>query len=78
MKHSVINLQDISHPEWENSIMGTRIVSKEVIQDLEKLGDEMGAILDSINMMSDKGFMKSYRKAKRQIKSREFAVWGAE
>lgn len=31
---------------------------------------------ESIELMSNKDFMNSYKKAKEQIKKREFAYWG--
>ena len=50
-------------------------VSKEAILDLVKVKEEFDAIVESLELMSDKEFMISYKKSKEQIKKREFADW---
>ena len=50
-------------------------VSKEVILDLIKIKEEFDAIVESLELMSDKEFMNSYKKSKEQIKKRRFADW---
>ncbi len=35
----------------------------------------MSLIQESLELMSDKGFMKSYKKAKKQIEKRDFVDW---
>ena len=45
--------------------------------DLVKVKGEFDAIVESIELMSDKEFMDSYKKAKEQIKKREFDDWNA-
>ena len=50
-------------------------VSKEAILDLVRVKDEFDAIIESLELMSDKEFMNSYKKSKEQIKKREFADW---
>lgn len=56
--------------------MGTTIaVNKKAILDLVRVKDEFDAIVESLELMTDKKFMKSYKKAKEQIKKREFVDW---
>jgi len=50
-------------------------INKQAIQDLVKVKNEFDTIVESLELMSDKEFMKSYEKAKEQIKSREFVDW---
>lgn len=55
----------------------TICVSKTALMDLIKLKDKFDAIIESLELMGDKEFMNSYKKAKDQIKKREFADWHA-
>jgi len=55
--------------------METITINKQAISDLIKVKEEFDAIVESIELMSDKAFMDSYRKAKEQIKNREFEDW---
>jgi len=55
----------------------TILINREAVEDLVKVKEEFNAIVESIELMSDKKFMDSYRKAKEQIKKREFADWNA-
>ena len=55
----------------------TVAIQKEAVQDLIKVKEEFDAIIESIELMSNKKFMDSYKKAKEQIKKREFADWDA-
>ena len=50
-----------------NSIMETIKVSKEAIIDLVKLTNEINDRVESLELMSDKEFMSSLRKAKEGI-----------
>lgn len=50
-------------------------VSKKAILDLVKVKEEFDSIVESLELMSDKVFMNSYKKSKEQIKNREFADW---
>ena len=54
---------------------GTVTVKKEAINDLIRVKEEFDAIIESLELMSDKEFMESYDKAKEQIKKRDFADW---
>lgn len=57
--------------------METVTVNKRVIVDLIKVKEEFDAIIESIELMGNKEFMKSYKRAKEQIKNREFVDWDA-
>jgi DNA mismatch repair ATPase MutS len=52
-------------------------IKKEAVRDLIKVKDKFSAIVESIELMSNKEFMGSYKKAREQIKKREFADWDA-
>ena len=54
---------------------GTITVNKEAILDLVRVKEEFDSIVESLELMSDKEFMDSYKKAKEQIKQRDFADW---
>ena len=53
----------------------TITIKKKAIQDLVKVKDEFDSIIESLELMSDKEFMKSYKKAKEEIKNRDFVEW---
>ncbi len=55
--------------------METVTIRKDAVVDLIKLKREFDLIVESIELMSDKKFMDSYRKAKEQIKKRDFIKW---
>jgi len=55
--------------------METVVVNKQVVEDLIKVKDEFDSIVESIELMSNPQFMKSYNRAKDQIKKRDFDEW---
>jgi len=55
--------------------METVTVNKKAIMDLVRVKEEFDMIVESLELMSDKTFMKSYHKAKEQIKKRDFVSW---
>lgn len=57
--------------------METIQINKEAIIDLVRLKDEFDSVIESLELMSDSEFMKSYNKSKEQIKNREFDDWNA-
>ncbi len=57
--------------------METVTINKQAIVDLVKVKGEFDAIVESIELMGDKEFMDSYKRAKEQIKKREFDDWNA-
>ena len=54
---------------------GTVSVNRQAIHDLIRVKDEFDSIIDSLDLMSDKEFMNSYKKSKEQIKNRDFDDW---
>ena len=52
-------------------------INKQAIVDLIKVREEFDAIMESIELMGNAEFMNSYKKAKEQIKKREFEDWNA-
>ena len=50
-------------------------IKKEAIMDLLKVKDEFDSIIESIELMSDKEFMNSFKKSKEQIRKRDFDDW---
>ena len=57
--------------------METIQVNKQAIVDLVKVREDFDAIVESLELMSDEEFMKSYNKSKEQVKKREFEDWNA-
>jgi hypothetical protein len=58
--------------------METKImINISAIADLVRLTHEINDRVESLELMSDEKFMASFRKAKEQIKNREFADWNA-
>ncbi len=55
--------------------METITINKQAVDDLIRVKDEFDSIVESIELMSDPQFMKSYNKAKEQIKKRDFDEW---
>lgn len=60
-----------------NMATSTVAVSREAIMDLVKVKDEFDTIVESLELMMDKSFMDSYKKAKQQIEKRDFDDWDA-
>ncbi len=50
-------------------------VNKNAIIDLIRLREQFNSIVESLELMSDEEFMKSYKKSKEQVKKREFGNW---
>ena len=50
-------------------------IKKETVRDLVKVRDKFNIIIESMELMSNKEFMGSYKKAREQIKKQEFADW---
>lgn len=55
----------------------TLTINKSAIIDLIKLKEDFDSIVESIELMSNKEFMDSYKRAKEQVKKREFSDWNA-
>ncbi len=52
-------------------------INKSEIEDLVRLTNEINDRVESLELMSDKKVMKSFKKAKAQIKKRDFSDWNA-
>lgn len=50
-------------------------IDKEALTDLIRLKEEFDLIVESLELMGNPKVMESHRKAKEQIKNREFANW---
>ena len=46
-----------------------------MFKDLVRVKEEFDSIMESIELMADEEFMKSYQKAKQEIGDRDFADW---
>lgn len=55
--------------------METITINKQAVEDLLKVKNDFDSIVESIELMSNPQFMKSYSKAKEQIKKRDFDEW---
>jgi len=55
----------------------TLTINKSAIVDLIRLKEDFDSIVESIELMSNKEFMDSYKRAKEQIRKREFCDWDA-
>jgi len=55
--------------------METITIEKKAVEDLIRIKAEFDSIIESIELMSDSEFIKSYTKAKEQIKKRDFYEW---
>lgn len=50
-------------------------IDKKALANLVRLKEEFDLVVESLELMSDKDFMESHKRAKEQIKKREFANW---
>ena len=59
--------------------MGTKTVtiSREAFEDLVQIKEEFDVVMESLELMENEEFIKSYKKAKEEIKNREFVDWNA-
>lgn len=53
------------------------MIRRSAIADLVRLKEEFDTIIESLELTGDSEFMNSFKKAKAQIKKREFADWNA-
>ncbi len=53
----------------------TVCLTKEAVADLIKVKNEFDSIVESIELMADKKFMSSYKRAKQQIEKKDFVDW---
>jgi hypothetical protein len=52
-------------------------VNKTAFMDLLRVKDEFDGIVESMELMADKEFMASYKKARKQVEKGDFADWNA-
>ena len=59
--------------------MGTKTatISREAFEDLVQIKEEFDVVMESLELMENEEFIKSYKKAKGEIKNREFVDWNA-
>ena len=50
-------------------------INKSEIEDLVRLTKEINDRIESLELMSNKKLMKSFKKAKEQVKKRDFEDW---
>ena len=55
--------------------METITINKKAFFDLIKVKEEFDSIIESLGLMADPEFMASYKRAKQQIKDRDFDDW---
>ena len=60
-----------------NEMVKTVHVGKEAIRDLVKAKEDMGTIIESLELMADPVFMALYVKSQEQVKKRNFVTWDA-
>jgi hypothetical protein len=53
------------------------MINQSAILDLVRLTHEINDRVESLELMGDEKFMASFRKAKEQIKKRDFTDWNA-
>jgi len=54
---------------------GTIPIRREAIADLLRIKDDFDAVVESLELMSDEDFMRSYRRSREQVRKREFTDW---
>jgi len=73
---TIIETKTLLNKRFIYNIMASTItVNKQAILDLVKVKEEFNTIIESIELMSNADFMNSYKRAKQQIKKRDFADW---
>jgi len=55
----------------------TVTISREAFGDLIRIKVEFDTVMESLELMENEEFMASYKKAKEEIKNREFVDWDA-
>ena len=73
---TIIETKTLLNKRFIYNIMASTItVNKQAILDLVKVKEEFNTIIESIELMSNADFMNSYKRAKEQIRKRDFADW---
>ena len=50
-------------------------INRKAFEDLVRIKEDFDAVIESLELIKDKEFMVSYKKAKEQIKKKEFVDW---
>jgi len=50
-------------------------INREAFGDLIRIKEEFDTVMESLELMENEEFMESYKKAKEEIKNREFVDW---
>jgi len=53
----------------------TVTINREAFGDLIRIKEELDTVMESLELMENEEFMESYKKAKEEIKNREFVDW---
>ena len=53
----------------------TVTISRDAFEDLIRLKADFDVVMESLELMGNEEFMESYRKAKKEIKNRDFVDW---
>ena len=53
----------------------TVTISRDAFEDLIRLKEDFDVVMESLELMENEEFMESYRKAKKEIKNRDFVDW---
>ena len=59
----------------DENMAETITVNRQAISDLLRVKEEFDSIVESMELMANEDFMDSYKKAKEQIKNRDFTDW---
>ncbi len=53
----------------------TVTISRDALKDLIRIKEDFDVVMESLELMENEEFMESYKKAKEEIKNREFVDW---
>ena len=53
----------------------TVTISQDAFEDFIRLKEDFDVVMESLELMGNEEFMESYRKAKKEIKNRDFVDW---
>lgn len=53
----------------------TVTISRDAFEDLIRLKEDLEVVMESLELMENEEFMESYKKAKEEIKNRDFVGW---
>lgn len=53
----------------------TVTISRDALEDLIRIKEDFDVVMESLELIENEEFMESYKKAKEEIKNREFVDW---